>query len=367
MAAPPDPGSAEALRRRVADLAAVAPGPRRPLHTDGQWWYLQDPRMPSRAHGWKLHLSARQGQLPQLLDVVVPILLRHTCDAKFAAGAAVLRELNSGLRGPAAVGKAVTVYPQEAEVVRLGLELAEALAGWAGPQVVSDRRIRSDAPVFYRYGLFRMADGDGGGDADYGMAGPDGSVFPGLAEARYRQPPWARDPFTPVSTAVRPSTTRVGVGRYRITAGITRSPNGHVYRAVEVVTGREVVVKQARAYVAEDGAGTDARGRLRHERRVLAALAGVPGVPPWSTTSGTAPTSTWSAARAGRATCGGTSSPQARTTPVRVRAGATGGRWRAGCCGSWTRCTRAASWCATSSPRTWCSTPAAAARWWTSA
>ncbi|MDH6708250.1 tRNA A-37 threonylcarbamoyl transferase component Bud32 [Kitasatospora sp. MAA19] len=280
MAAPPDPGSAEALRRRVADLAAVAPGPRRPLHTDGQWWYLQDPRMPSRAHGWKLHLSARQGQLPQLLDVVVPILLRHTCDAKFAAGAAVLRELNSGLRGPAAVGKAVTVYPQEAEVVRLGLELAEALAGWAGPQVVSDRRIRSDAPVFYRYGLFRMADGDGGGDADYGMAGPDGSVFPGLAEARYRQPPWARDPFTPVSTAVRPSTTRVGVGRYRITAGITRSPNGHVYRAVEVVTGREVVVKQARAYVAEDGAGTDARGRLRHERRVLAALAGVPGVPP---------------------------------------------------------------------------------------
>ncbi|WP_371515454.1 class IV lanthionine synthetase LanL [Kitasatospora sp. NBC_01300] len=276
MSTPPDPGSAEALRRRVADLAAAAPGPRRPLHTDGQWWYLQDPRMPARAHGWKLHLSARQGQLPQLLDAVVPILLRRTCDAKFAAGAAVLRELNSGLRGPAAVGKAVTVYPDEADLVALGTELARALAGWAGPRVLSDRRLRPDAPVYYRYGLFRVTD-DG---ADHGMTGPDGSVFPGLAEARYRQPPWASDPFAPVEAAARPPTTRVGEGRYRITAGITRSPNGHVYRAVELATGREVVVKQARAHVGEDGAGTDARGRLRHERRVLTALAGVPGVPP---------------------------------------------------------------------------------------
>ncbi|MFD7582717.1 serine/threonine protein kinase, partial [Kitasatospora sp. NPDC059817] len=277
MTTPPDPGSAEALRRRVADLAAAAPGPRRPLHTDGQWWYLQDPRMPARAHGWKLHLSARQGQLPQLLDAVVPILLRRTCDAKFAAGAAVLRELNSGLRGPAAVGKAVTVYPDEADLVALGKELARALAGWAGPRVVSDRRLRPDAPVYYRYGLFRVT-GDG---ADYGMTGPDGAVFPGLAEARYRQPPWASDPFAPVAAAAAPPpTTRVGEGRYRITAGITRSPNGHVYRAVELATGREVVVKQARAHVGEDGAGTDARGRLRHERRVLTALAGVPGVPP---------------------------------------------------------------------------------------
>ncbi|MFD7598629.1 class IV lanthionine synthetase LanL [Kitasatospora sp. NPDC059812] len=276
MTTPPDPGSAEALRRRVADLAAAAPGPRRPLHTDGHWWYLQDPRMPARAHGWKLHLSARQGQLPQLLDAVLPILLRRTCDAKFAAGAAVLRELNSGLRGPAAVGKAVTVYPDEADLVALGTELARALAGWAGPRVVSDLRLRPDAPVYYRYGLFRVTD-DG---ADYGMTGPDGAVFPGLAEARYRQPPWASDPFAPVAAAARPPTTRVGEGRYRITAGITRSPNGHVYRAVELATGREVVVKQARAHVGEDGAGTDARGRLRHERRVLTALAGVPGVPP---------------------------------------------------------------------------------------
>ncbi|MFE4974448.1 class IV lanthionine synthetase LanL [Kitasatospora sp. NPDC056651] len=286
MSTPPDPDPAEVpcqearqpdeLRCRAERLAAQAPGPHRPLHGDGRWWYLQDPRMPELAHGWKLHLSARPERFAALLDTALPVLLRRVCDLKFAVGTAALAELNSGRHGSAAVGKAVTVYPRPEEVRELGLELARALTGWDGPAVVSDRPVRPDSPVYYRYGPFRVADDE----AEAGMTGPDGSVFPGLAEARYRRPPWANDPFEAPGAPARAATTRVGAGRYRITAGITRAPSGHVYRAVELATGREVVVKQARAFVAEDGAGTDARGRLRHEHRVLAALAGVPGVPP---------------------------------------------------------------------------------------
>ncbi|MFI2608497.1 class IV lanthionine synthetase LanL [Kitasatospora sp. NPDC018619] len=292
MSAPPDPGSAaarrpalprddardetrEQLRRRVDESAARAPGPRHPLRTDGRWWYLRDARMPELAHGWKLHLSARPEGFAALLDTALPILLGRVCDLKFAVDQAALRELNSGRHGAAAVGKAVTVYPRPEEVRALGLELAQALAGREGPAVVSDRRLRPDAPMYYRYGPFRVTDDE----AQAGMAGPDGSRFPGLAEARYRRPPWADDPFEASGAAARPATTRIGAGRYRITAGITRTPGGHVYRAVQLATGRAVVVKQARAFAAEDGAGVDARGRLRHERRVLDALAGIPGVP----------------------------------------------------------------------------------------
>ncbi|MFJ7906713.1 class IV lanthionine synthetase LanL [Kitasatospora sp. NPDC096204] len=284
MSTPPDPGSAEVrrsdppdeeLRRRAEELEARAPGPHRPLRTDGHWWYLRDPRMPDLAHGWKLHLSARPEGFAALLDTALPILLGRVCDVKFAVSTAALWELNSGRHGAAAVGKAVTVYPRPEEVRALGLELAQALAGWEGPAVISDRPVRPDAPVHYRYGPFRVTDDE----ARAGMAGPDGTLFPGLAEARYRRPPWADDPFEAPDAPARPATTRVGAGRYRITAGITRAASGHVYRAVELATGREVVVKQARAFVAEDGSGTDARGRLRHEQRVLDALTGVPGVP----------------------------------------------------------------------------------------
>ncbi len=277
-AAPTDRGPGPAadgdVRARLTARLAAAPGARHRLHAGDGWLYLQDPRMPALGHGWKLHLSARPDELPDLVDLVLPVLLRRTCDAKFAAGADVLRELNSGLRGPAAVGKAVTVYPAPDEAEPLAVELGDVLAGRPGPRVVSDRRLRPDAPVYYRYGPFRVS----GDDPELVMTGPAGETFPGLAEGAYRQPPWAADPFA--ARAARPApTTRLGDGRYRLTAGITRSPNGHVYRAVEVAGGREVVVKQARAFVAEDSGGTDARGRLRHERRVLAALAGVPGVP----------------------------------------------------------------------------------------
>ncbi|MFF7453354.1 class IV lanthionine synthetase LanL [Kitasatospora sp. NPDC008115] len=277
-AAPPGEGPAHGtagdLRSRISAHLAAPAGARRRLHAGDGWLYLHDPTMPALAHGWKLHLSARPEQLAELVDLVLPVLLRHTCDAKFAAGAAVLGRLNSGLRGAAAVGKAVTVYPAPGGIEALAGELAQVLAGRPGPRVVSDRRLRPDSPVYYRYGPFRV-DGD---DPDLVMAGPAGEPFPGLAVGSYRQPPWAADPFTDRAPR-REASTRVGDGRYRITAGITRSPNGHVYRAVELATGRAVVVKQARAHVAEDPSGTDARGRLRHERRVLAALDGVPGVP----------------------------------------------------------------------------------------
>lgn len=58
-----------------------------------------------------------------------------------------------------------------------------------------------------------------------------------------------------------------------------RKPQGNVYRAADRLTGLPVVVKQARAFVAEDESGADTRDRLRNERTVLTALDTVTGVP----------------------------------------------------------------------------------------
>ncbi|MYS83964.1 class IV lanthionine synthetase LanL [Embleya scabrispora] len=265
-------GSAQDLRTRLDALVA---GHDRRCRVDDVWLHLFDPRMPALDHGWKLHVSARPEDFPQTLDLLVPVLLRYPCLAKFAAGTAVLEELNAGVRDPAVVGKAVTVYPREQDVAALGRELADVLAGRGGPRVLSDRRVRPDAPVYYRYGPFRAL---GSSAAELVMTGPDGQRFPGRAGIRYRQPPWAADPFgAPAPAPGRPA--RLVGGRYRLTTGIARSPHGDVYRALDTTTGERVVVKQARAYAGEDGDGVDARGRLRHERAVLATLADLDGVP----------------------------------------------------------------------------------------
>ncbi|MFJ6235807.1 class IV lanthionine synthetase LanL [Streptomyces griseus] len=270
-----EPGGNQGIGQRIELLLA---GCERRLVMDGQWLCLFAPRplgseIPD--HGWKLHISARPNDLSPLVDLVVPVLLRYLCDAKFARDAGVLGAMNSGDRDPALVGKAITVYPRAEDVRALGGELADLLSGRPGPRVLSDRRIRPDAPVYYRYGPFRATGAD---DAALTMTGPDGVRFPGRAGTRYRQPPWAADPFRSAAPAPDRPARLIG-GRYRLTAGITRSAHGDVYRAVDRATREHLIVKQARAHAGEDAHGVDARGRLCHEHAVLAALTGVDGVP----------------------------------------------------------------------------------------
>ncbi|MFF1404559.1 class IV lanthionine synthetase LanL [Streptomyces sp. NPDC058294] len=249
--------------------------------SDDAWSYLNDPRMPAMEHGWKLHVSVRPGDLDAVTRLVLPVLSRHVCHAKFARDPETLRRLNSGVGSAGAVGKAITVYPLAGTVVEIARELAAVLRDREGPRIVSDRRVDPRAPVYYRYGPFTGDYRTGrSGRLESVMTGPDGRIFDGLAVGRYRCPPWAEDPFA-IGSGHRdePSAPGFGGGRYKVTAGITRAPRGNVYRAVDRTLGRPVVVKQARAFVGEDESGTDARHRLRNERTVLTALDGVTGVP----------------------------------------------------------------------------------------
>ncbi|MFB7512374.1 class IV lanthionine synthetase LanL [Streptomyces sp. NPDC056144] len=249
--------------------------------SDDTWSYLNDPRMPVMEHGWKLHVSARPGDLDAVIGLVLPVLSRHVCHAKFARDPETLRRLNSGVVSAGAVGKAITVYPPAGAVAEVGRELAAVLRDREGPRIVSDRRVDPNAPVYYRYGPFTGDYRTGrSGRLESVMTGPDGQIFDGLAVGRYRCPPWAEDPFARASGhGDEPTAADFGGGRYRITGGIARSARGNVYRAVDRAAGTPVVVKQARAFVGEDESGTDTRHRLRNERAVLAALDGVTGVP----------------------------------------------------------------------------------------
>jgi len=266
---------------------------------DATWWYLRHPTMAAIAHGWKLHVSTRPGDLADTVEIVLPILARHVCHAKVVRSPQVLRELNCGLTGSGTIGKAITVYPDPEDLVGLAHELVAALIGRDGPRVLSDRRLHPDAPVYYRYGPFQATyRSNARGDSELVMFGPGGVVAPGSAEATYRCPAWATDPFQPSrpdpagspGRAGRSRPAVLGDGRYRIERGIARSPCGNVYRAIDLATGVAVVVKQARPWTGEDADGIDASGRLRHERRVLEALSGWTACPRPSTTSATAAT-----------------------------------------------------------------------------
>ncbi|WP_344581185.1 class IV lanthionine synthetase LanL [Nonomuraea roseoviolacea] len=264
----------QVVRRCVGDRHTV---------TGGSVWLVVRPDgavLPE--HGWKLHVSSRAANFPELVEKLVPFLVAEGCVFKLARSRQVLHELNDGRTVPESVGKAFTVYPDQNLVREIGLRLARTLRGHEGPRVLSDRRVSADAPVYYRYGGFvTRRSTDVRGQSITRLRGPAGEEFDEAAGLTYRQPSWVEDPF---AAADRPEPARsrddlLLSGRYRVVVGIREAAQGNVYRAIDERTGRQVVVKQARAFVAEHGDGNDGRLRLRNERRVLEALDGVAGVP----------------------------------------------------------------------------------------
>ncbi|GHA16507.1 hypothetical protein GCM10010329_44240 [Streptomyces spiroverticillatus] len=267
---------------RVHPVGLHVPTPEHPL-----------PERPLPEHGWKLHISARPVNLPSLAALLLPVLLEERVSFKLARTVGVLAGLNKAEKNPAAVGKAVTVYPEPDQVRRLGLRLAALLRGHTGPRILSDRAVAPDAPVYYRYGPFGARwQPDASGSLAVVAEGPDGERFASAASLEYRQPSWVRDPFGGAGAPEKEVDDGAGHvvlgGRYRVIEGVHGSARGNVYRAVDLrgsaspdsADARHVIVKQARAYVGESLDGThDLRTRLRNERRILEACADAPNIP----------------------------------------------------------------------------------------
>ncbi|MER6395002.1 lanthionine synthetase LanC family protein [Kitasatospora sp. NPDC001603] len=271
---------------------------------DGDWevtvegfWCTAGPAAAELAdEGWKIHVSAASAVGRAVLTAVTGVLAGDPCTFKFAAGPEQLHEINSrnGDRGSA--GKFITVYPADAEQFRrLAAALHRATDGLPGPVVLSDRPYRPGSRVHYRYGAF-AARAELGNDGGYRsmLRGPGGERVEDVRGASYRCPPWARDPLAegPAAPprdgtapgrgpgATRPAAPRRGTGgvllagRYAVTGAIRHSAKGGVFLGRDTDGGAEVVVKQARAHIEVDRAGTDARAALRHEAALLTRLEG---------------------------------------------------------------------------------------------
>ncbi|MFJ8627185.1 class IV lanthionine synthetase LanL [Kitasatospora sp. NPDC093550] len=276
--------------------------------TVGGFWCTARPSVSSTLpeQGWKLHVSAASVVGEQVLSAVVRVLAEDPCSFRFAAAQERLRELNSRNSERGSAGKFITVYPlDDAQFQRLAAELDRATAGLPGPVVLADRPYRPGSRVHYRYGAFALP-AELGNDGEYRsvLRGPGGERAEDLRGGSYRAPGWARDPLrggvgsvpgsgsgtgsgsaaVPVpgagagpASASASGRRKGGVllaGRYAVTAAVRHGAKGGVFLGREASSGAEVVVKQARAHIEVDRAGTDARDALRHEAALLDRLSG---------------------------------------------------------------------------------------------
>ncbi|RPK93619.1 class IV lanthionine synthetase LanL [Streptomyces sp. ADI98-10] len=289
------PGIVEGvLHRRGATRWAVE---------QGEFWCSVRPRgHRSGEQGWKLHLSATPLSAALVLAVAADVLVEERASFKFAGALDRVALLTGGRADRGGGGKFITVYPDDPELFRrLARRLHAATLGLAGPRILSDQPYARGSLVHYRYGVFggvRTTTNDG--DTDVRLRNPGGGLEKDRREAWVTTPSWAPPAFperTPSpgtapspsqepaeakkatrepakEPARRPARKSVRLnGRYVVAKAIRHAYKGGVYLATDETTGRQVVVKEARAHVGVRMDGTDLQDTLRHEAEMLERLA----------------------------------------------------------------------------------------------
>jgi serine/threonine protein kinase len=258
----------EAVRRAVPDSWEIS---RREL-----WYDCQPPEANTPVQGWKIHLSATLANSTPVLVSAARVLCRAGVPFKFLSDKLML-SITNGKRWPrGSAGKFITAYPESTEQCGELLEsLYEAMIGYKGPYILSDRRYRDCSVVYYRYGgISPIRRTDVNGAPVYIIKDADGQYVDDERSPYFHLPEGITDPFCSeeeeeADTGGEPT---LKDGRYLIESALAFSNPGGVYLAKDRESGKEVIIKEARPFAYVTQQGTDAVWQLKKEHRLLTML-----------------------------------------------------------------------------------------------
>lgn len=263
--------------------AADRPAPPGWSRTERDSWVVLLPTdRPLPEQGWKVHVSVTLDAADKTVDAVVEFCLRHRVAVKFLRSRAASHAAGFKYAPRGGSGKLMAVYPSDEDELRHVLTgLDDLVGGTPGPRVLSDLRWR-EGPLYVRYGAFteRFCPGPDG-EPVRAVTGPDGRPVPDDRSPVFRVPSWVTVPRVVADEMDR---TRTAAGSseqlpYTVERALHFSNAGGVYLATDPLTGRRVVLKEARPHAGLDRNEDDAVTRLVREWTALRTLSGL-GVAP---------------------------------------------------------------------------------------
>jgi hypothetical protein len=261
----------------IAPVRRILPGDWR-LSRKSIWIHASPPLAEVPPHGWKIHLSATLANAPAILTTAARLLAPLAVPFKFSADKAILQMVNGKRWSRGGAGKFVTLYPRDQQQCgELLASLYQALTGYNGPYILSDRRYRDSGVVYYRFGgIHPTRRLDVEGKAVPILQLQDGQVMDDERTPFFRLPAGMTDPFAVASSEAEPEgegEATLKHGRYRVESVISFSNPGGVYVALDQETGQKVLIKEARPFTNVSPRGTDAVWLLKKEHRLLTLLA----------------------------------------------------------------------------------------------
>lgn len=199
--------------------------------------------------GFKIHLSTTRADMIQLLRAALPLCIARQCAFKVISRYDLATHMASKSVSRGAAGKFVTIYPRsEAEFVELMAELHQATAGLQGPYILSDRRYRDSKVLHYRYGGFKLIQRlDDKGKPQACIRKPNGELVPDIRTPYYSLPDWVAEPFPDLQ--LKNQDIPILNQRFQVAQALSFSNSGGVYKAVDLQTQQQVVIKEARPFV----------------------------------------------------------------------------------------------------------------------
>ena len=224
--------------------------------------------------GIKIHVSSRLVCAPFVLRECISEFVRRRVPFKHAATLKQLSYLSTGRGGPSQIGKFITAYPSD---VNLVLDLADALhnatACYQGPRIPNEIAYRPDSLVFFRYGSFqkRFTQVLTGRIAPARRAISGWEVDDRIVDNTSRGMLGLSESFDTIENKEQ----RLLCDKYVRVQQIYKSPKGRTHLGFMDSTdgGQLIAVKEAFAYTMEELNGRDAIKRLEEEAHCLDEIA----------------------------------------------------------------------------------------------
>lgn len=244
--------------------------------TEGDMWCVAlNPNENMPTSGWKLHISATPHNASEILRIAGSYFIQNQISFKFLKSTVEFDRQNNWSANRGSSGKFITVYPNDdLAAVKIAKELSDQLKGFEGPRILSDRRYGPDGIVYYRYGGFKP-------QLYFNHQGVESHLIrSGEYEEEDLRVPWFRvpswvdfDPFigAPLKAPPLKQTRALPIikQRYQILAAMKHGNKGGVYKALDLVSNQEIVLKEARPKVGEYTLAQDAAHNLQLEYRLL--------------------------------------------------------------------------------------------------
>jgi serine/threonine protein kinase len=260
--------------RELIDLVERFAGNGWVIKPGGFWTNCAPEGHQYNVQGWKIHLSGTRSTSAELLNRVVPLVVREGVPFKFCSDHRMtwLSTIKNWSRTGA--GKFITIYPRDLEEFERLIECChQETKDLNGPYLLTDHAYKDSKVVFYRYGEHAGASYvNAHGLRVRAILSPEGERVSDQRMPYYRLPSWVSDPF---GEKELPSSNDGEVwlnGRYRVTSAVRYSATGGIYSAEDSKTGEAVIIREARPRLSNHNDVGNAVMLLKKEARILQKL-----------------------------------------------------------------------------------------------